>query len=301
MKYRPLGSTGAAVSSLCLSIGEADFAKGPGAVKALIIAGLEAGINAYHFDSANAELLQTAGEALSHVDRNLIWIGISLGGPKSADSTPRAFTSEQLSQAVEEGLHGSGLGWFDVAVLDEPSEQELTLPSLNTMKALRSSGQVRMLGIKGDAPVTDTYISTGAFDALYTPYSLNNHTRIHARMREAQRRDLAVFIYDYDREVRLYAEQAANVPPPKKKTLMNWLGLKPEDQPQTVTTSFDFLHNTPGWQAEELCLSLVLTNPTVSSALISVEHPSDIEALANALERHLPTRIAAQIEMARVG
>jgi aryl-alcohol dehydrogenase-like predicted oxidoreductase len=301
MKYRPLGSTGAAVSSLCLSIGEADFAKGPGAVKALIIAGLEAGINAYHFDSADAELLQTAGEALSHVERTLIWIGISLGGPRTRGDTPRAFTPEQLSKTVEEALHGSGLGWFDVVVLDEPAEQELTLSSLNTLKALRSSGQVRMLGIKGDAPVTDTYISTGAFDALYTPYSVNTHARIHTRMREAQRRDLAVFIYDYDREVRLYAKQAANIPPPKKKTLMNWLGLTPEEQPQTVATSFDFMHNTPGWQAHELCLNLVLTNPTVSSALISVEHPSDIEGLAKALERHLPAGIAAQIEMARVG
>lgn len=300
MKYRPLGSTGTAVSSLCLSISEDDFAKGPGAVKGLIIAGLEAGINAYHFDSANPDLLHAAGDALSHVERDLIWISLSLGGPKGATGAGRSFSPEDLNRLVEEGLHSSGLGWFDVAVLNEPDEHELSLQSLNTMKALRSSGQVRMLGIKGDAPVIDTYISTGAFDALYTPYAVNTDTRIQARMREAQRRDLAVFIYDYDREVRLHTQKTANLPKPKK-SLLEKLGLKSGPQPQRLPTSFEFLYNTPGWRAEELCLSLVLTNPTVSSALITADSFEEVESQAQILERLLPARIAAQIEMARVG
>lgn len=299
MKYRPLASTGAAVSCLCLKIGYEEFARGSAALKTLIIAGLEAGINAYHFEIAHPTFLQAAGEALSHVDRSLVWVSLGLGGPKSQVSADRSFLPEDLTRTVEEGLHTSGLGWFDVVVLNDPDEQELSLASLNTLKALRSSGQVRMLGIMGEAPVIDTYISTGAFDALYTPCSINPDTRIRSRMREALRRDLIVFVYDYDREVRT-KERPKIADDGGKKGLFGWMGKKPQ-APTEATSSFEFLHTTPGWTAEELCLGLVLTDPTVSSALISARSDFQIEQMAQAIERHLPSRIAAQIEMARVG
>lgn len=299
MKYRPLGSTGTAVSCLCLTIGYEEFARGSSALKKIIIAGLEAGINAYHFEVTHPAFLQAAGEALSHVDRSLVWVSLSLGGPKSKAGEDRSFLPNDLIRTVEEGLHTSGLGWFDVAVLNDPDEQELSLASLNSLKALRSSGHVRMLGIMGEAPVIDTYISTGAFDALYTPCSINPDNRIRSRMREALRRDLSVFVYDYDREVRT-KKSRVDTPDTGKKSLFGWLGKKPE-APTEATSSFDFLHTTPGWTAEELCLSLVLTDPTVTSALFCAKSDLQIEQMAQALDRHLPSRIAAQIEMARVG
>ena len=298
MKYRPIGATGAAVSSLCLSIGYDELTRGQAALKRLIIASLEAGINAYHFDIAHPSLLQAAGEALSHVERELLWVSLSLGGSKSDPDKTLSFAPEHLTRTVEEGLHTSGLGWFDVAVLNDPAERELPLSSLNALKALRSSGHVRLLGIKGEAQVMDTYISTGAFDALYTPSSLNNDWPIRSRLREAQKRDMAVFIYDYDRDVRP-GQKAETQPTSGKKGLLGWMGLGATSA-KTDTTSFDFLHTTPGWSAAELCLSLALTDPAVSSALISVKDTDDLTRLAQTVERHLPSRLAAQIEIARV-
>lgn len=300
MKYRPLGSTGAAVSSLCLCIGDEQFAKGPAALKTLIIAGLEAGINAYHFEIATTSLLEAAGEALSHVDRDLLWISLTVGGPRSQSSVQRSFDPDDLTRTVEEGLHTSGLGWFDVAVLDDPAEDELPFSSLTTLKALRSSSQVRMLGIKGEAPVMNTYLSTGAFDALYTPFSVNSDWTVRARMREAQKRNMLVFIYDYDRDVRRDPKTTSTLPR-KKPDFLTRIGLKKAPPPVLDPSLFGFLHTTQGWTASELCLGMSLTDPQVCSALINAQKPSDIEPLCQVTERHLPSRLAAQIEMARVG
>ena len=50
MRYRPFGATGAAVSSLTLSLGAEATARGPNHVRDLVFAGLEAGVNAYHLE-----------------------------------------------------------------------------------------------------------------------------------------------------------------------------------------------------------------------------------------------------------
>ena len=291
MRYRPFGVSGAAVSNLTLCLGADAAARGGAHVRQMIFAALEAGINAYHFDSADPALLRAAGEALAHVERRLVWVSASLG----AD---RDFSAERLGRSIEQGLHASGLGWFDIAVLNRPGENELPQAALTALKTIRKAGHVRMLGVAGDEEVTDLYVSTGAFDALFTPFHANIEWRVRARMRAALERQMSLFVYDYFPDSLSTERKAAEAGAPPKRGLFGLGGRGPVEAARRG--SFAFLHQTHGWTAEAICLAYGLTDPGVSSALIRPRDLAALEVLAATPERDLPAGLSAQIEMARV-
>lgn len=290
MRYRPFGAAGAAVSNLTLCLGAEAAGRGGGQVRDLIFAGLEAGVNAYHFDVADPRLLQAAGEALGHVDRTLVVVGVGLGADRN-------FSPEGLGREIERGLHASGLGWFDLAVLDRPGENELPQTALSALKAIRKAGHVRRLGVAGDALVTDLYVSTGAFDALFTPFHANIEWRVRSRMRAAQEREMSLIVSDYFPDSLSTERKASESAGVKKRGLFGLGRAAVED---VRRSSFAFLHQTPGWTAEAICLAYALTDPGVSSVLIRPRDRAELEALAEVPERDLPAGLSAQIEMARV-
>lgn len=301
MRYRPFGASGAAVSNLTLGLGVEALARGPSALKELIFTALEAGVNSYHLENADPVLAEIVGEALGHVERRLVCVAVTLGVGDGRKKGFRDFSAEALNGAIDRGLHASGLGWFDVAVLDEPADDELPQASLIALKAQRKAGHVRLLGVSGDSPVMDIYVSTGAFDVLYTPFHANVEWRIRSRMRAARERDMAIFTYDYFPESLSTERKAAGVgAAPKKKGLFGF-GAKPVEQGLANAGSFAFLHQTPNWKAEEICLAFTLTDPAVASVLVHAINPERMEALAAVPERDLPPGLSAQIEMARVG
>ena len=301
MRYRPFGGTGAAVSNLTLSLGHEALGRGRAALSELIFTALEAGVNSYHLESADPVLAEIVGEALGHVERRLVCVGLTLGVGDGRKKGFRDFSAEGLSGSIDRALHASGLGWFDVAVLDEPADDELPQASLIVLKAQRKAGHVKLLGVSGDAPVMDVYVSTGAFDVLYTPFHANVEWRIRSRMRAARERDMAVFTYDYFPESLSTERKAAGAgAAPKKKGLFGF-GAKPVDPGLTNAGSFAFLHQTPNWKAEEICLAFTLTDPAIASVMVDAINPERMEALAAVPERDLPPGLSAQIEMARVG
>ena len=293
MRYRPFGVSGAAVSNLTLCLGAAAAARGGVHVRDMIFAALEAGINAYHFDIADPALLRAAGEALAHVERRLVIVSLELGAGADRDFSPIG-----LGRKIEQGLHVSGLGWFDIAVLDRPGEDELPQASLTALKTIRKAGHVRMLGVSGNEAVTDLYVSTGAFDALFTPFHANIEWRVRARMRAALERQMSLFVYDYFPDSLSTERKAAEAGAPKKRGLFGLGGRGPVEEARRG--SFAFLHQTQGWTAEAICLAYGLTDPGVSSVLIRPRDRAHLEALAAAPERDLPAGLSAQIEMARV-
>ena len=301
MRYRPFGGTGAAVSNLTLSLGAEALARGRAGLSELIFTALEAGVNSYHLENADPVLAEIVGEALGHVERRLVCVGMTLGVGDGRKKGFRDFSAEGLSGAIDQALHASGLGWFDVAVLDEPADDELPQASLIVLKAQRKAGHVRLLGVSGDAPVMDVYVSTGAFDVLYTPFHANVEWRIRSRMRAARERDMAIFTYDYFPESLSTERKAAGAgAAPKKKGLFGF-GAKPVEQGLANAGSFAFLHQTPNWKAEEICLAFTLTDPAIASVIVEAINPERMEALAAVPERDLPPGLSAQIEMARVG
>lgn len=298
MRYRPLGRSGSAVSALTLKIGSEALAGGPSRARALVFAALEAGINTVHLTSADPVLAEAVGQALSQVDRKLIQVSVSLGRP-DARRGGRDFSPEALTGSIDRILHASGLGWIDLALLDEPAEDEMPQTALNALKAQRTSGRIRMLGIAGDGEVMDAYISTGAFDVLATSYHVNSPWQTRHRMRAALERDMAVMAYGYFPEELDTAKKAETVHAPKKG-LFGLGGGRPRHDPLAGAGTFAFLHQTHGWSAEHICLAFALTDPSIATVLVDAQDSERMEALAAVPERDLPPGLAAQIEMARV-
>lgn len=301
MRYRPFGNVGQAVSVVTLSLGPRDIAGGPEAGRELIYSALEAGINSYRLSTADPVLAEVLGEALRHVDRKLVQVSLTLGAGDGRRGSDRDFSAEGMTSAIDRALHASGLGWFDLAVLDQPEDHELPQSSLNALKALRATQRVRLLGISGEGEVMDTYVSTGAFDALFTPYHVNSPWQIRSRLRDARERDMAIFVYGYFPDSLDTVKKAATVHEEKK----GFFGFgkspsRPKNDPLAGAGTFAFLHQTNAWTAEAICLAYALTDPSVSSVMIEAPAVERLNELALVPDRDLPPGLAAQIEMARV-
>ena len=294
MRYRPFGVSGSAISNLTLSFGAEALKRGREAGLDLLYSALESGINSYRLENADPVAAEVLGEALSHVDRKLVYVSLTLGAGDGRESE-RDFSAQGMTAAIDRALHFSGLGWIDVAVLHEPGEAELAQSSLSALKAMRATGRIKLLGIAGGGEVMDAYVSTGAFDALLTPFDINAGWQIRNRIRAARDQDMAVFAYGFHTDRRSRAPEA----PVFKKGLFGLGGGKrPVDTPKK--DAFGFLYRTQNWTAEAICLSYVLTDPSVSSVIVTATDTDRLATLAAAPERDLPPGLAAQIEMGRV-
>lgn len=299
MRYRPFGRSGSAISALTLRIGADALAGGPSRVHALMFAGLEAGVNTFHLTTADPVLAEAAGEALGQVDRKLVQVSVGLGRTEGRRGG-RDFSAEALTGSIDQVLHASGLGWVDLAMLDEPAEDEMPQTALNALKQQRTSGRVRMLGVSGDGDVMDAYVSTNAFDVLATTYHVNSPWQTKHRMRAALERDMAVMAYGYFPRDLDSARKAETLHEPKKGLFGLGGGGRPKHDPLAGAGTFAFLHQTHGWSAEHICLAFTLTDPSVASVMVDAPSADRIEALAAVPERDLPPGLSAQIEMARV-
>lgn len=301
MRYRPFGKSGAAVSSVTLSLGADALAKGPEAARQLIFSALEAGINAYRLETPDPVLAEVVGQALRQVERRLVCISLNLGNGDGRRALERDFSAEGMTSAIDRTLHASGLGWIDVALLDEPGEHELPQTSLNALKALRADGRVRLLGVSGDGDVMDTYVSTNAFDVLATPYHMNSQWPIRGRMRAAREQDMAIFAYGYQPTSFTTPRTASAEPVVEKKGLFGFGKTRAPAAAAAPPDTFGFLNRTPNWTAEEICLAYAMMEPSVSSVLVHAVDDERLNTLALVPDRDLPPGLAAQIEMARVG
>ncbi|MBX9802468.1 MAG: aldo/keto reductase [Caulobacteraceae bacterium] len=300
MRYRPFGLAGQAVSCLTLSLGARDIAGGAEAGRELVYSALEAGINSYRLETADPVLAEVLGEALRHVDRKLVQVSLTLGAGDGRRGSQRDFSAQGITASIDRALHTSGLGWFDLAILDEPGDHELPQSTLNALKALRATERVRLLGISGDSGVMDTYVSTGAFDVLATPFHVNASWQVRARLRAASEGDMAIFVYGYFPDSLNIAKRPAVAPAPKKGLFGFGGGPKATEAPQTLTGHFAFLHRTNNWSAEAICLAYALMDPSVSSVMIEASDVERLNTLSLVPDRDMPPGLAAQIEMARV-
>lgn len=302
MRYRPFGRSGAAVSCVTLSIGAKAISRGPAAACDLIYSALEAGINSYILETADPVLAEVVGEALKHLDRKLVSVSMVLGNGDGRRGSLRDFTAEGMTGAIDRALQVSGLGWFDTALLAEPGEDEIAQSSLNALKALRATERVKLLGIAGNGPVMDTYVSTGAFDLLVTSYHVNSPWQVRSRIRAAREQDMVIFANDYFPESLDSERKAATVHEPEKKRGLFGFGGGPKapSTPLKGAGTFAFLHRTQGWTAEEICLGHTLTDPSIASVIIEADDVERLNGLAQVPERDMPPGLPAQIEMARI-
>jgi len=300
MRYRPFGASGAAISTLTLSLGIDSLTRGAHAANDLIFSALEVGINAYRLETADPVLAEVVGQALSNVDRKLLNVSLELGAGDGRRGSARDFSAEGMTGAIDRALHVSGLGWIDVALLEEPGEDELPQSSLNALKALRATGRVRYLGVSGETEVMDAYVSTGAFDVMATPFHVNSDWRVRSRVRAAREQDMAILAYDYFPAILDTEKKAVSLNQPKKSLFGFGRGGRPKDHPLAGAGTFAFLHRTPNWTAEAICLAHAMTDPAISSVLIKAQDATRLNMLAAVPEKDMPPGLSAQIEMARV-
>ncbi|PZN99144.1 MAG: oxidoreductase [Alphaproteobacteria bacterium] len=298
MRYRPFGASGSTVSTLTMSIGLDALANGPDAAESLIYSALESGINSYRLETADPVVAEVVGRALSNVDRRLLNVSMMLGTGDGRRNSERDFSAEGMTASIDRALNVSGLKWFDTAILQQPGEDELSQSSLNALKSLRATERVKYLGIGGDDDVLDTYVSTGAFDVLATPNHVNVDWRVQSRIRHAREQDMAILAYDYFPESLDTPAKAANTDKPK----FGFFGLgQPRNKnPLAGMGTFAFLHDTPNWSAEAICLAHAMTDPSICSVIVHAADAKRLDQLATIPERDMPPGLAAQIEMARV-
>jgi len=285
MRYRPFGSAGVAVSAITLRLEDEPRLRGADWRK-LIFAALESGINSFEIDGVSSALIEGAAEAFSTVERRLLFIGWRLRG-----SLDRALKAQAVHDMIDQALDRTGLGHLDLATLDDPDANAFPAETLEQLKALRGARLIRLLGVAGAGDKFDAYVASGQFEAMTTPFNLASGWVERNRVRSAVGREMAVIGLDYWPETLREAHRASFLPKPslwRRKT-----------DPLADVGGYDFLRNTPGWNAQQICLAYALTEPSLASVQVTASSPAEIEALAAITERDLPTGCAAQIEMAR--
>ena len=298
MRYRPFGRSGVSVSVLTLKLGARLLEQGPDVVRQTLFGALETGVNSFHLENADPVLAELVGEALASVDRRLVSVSLAIGEGGGRRSAGRDFSADTLTREIESVLHVSGLGWLDLVVLDKPGDDNLPQAALNALKAHRSAGRVKQLGVGGEALAMDAYISTGAFDVLFVDYNIDSPWTTRSRIRAAIERDMGVIGCNYF-PASLDSAKKASATDGKKGGLFSLFAPKP--RPLGSGGTYAFLYQTPMWSAEEICLAAVLTDPSIASVVFDADRIERIKTLAETPERDMPPGLSAQIEMARVG
>jgi aryl-alcohol dehydrogenase-like predicted oxidoreductase len=291
MRFRPLGGSGMAISAVSLRMSDSSVRNTPQAWRELVFTAFECGINAFEVVGRQPALVEGLGQAIQAVERRLLFIALRLGPVIAPNgSLGRDFSPESLMLSLESFLGRIGLEYADAVILDDPQVEELSPAALDGLKAMRESGRARMLGVAGDGPAIDAYISAGAFDLLATPFSLISGWKERLRLKAALERDMAVLGYDYYPQ-QIHAGGAAR---PERKDIRST-----SEQPLAGIGTYAFLERTQNWTAEEICLAYAMTEPSLATVQIDTDRLNEIEAFAEVPERDLPTGVPAQIEMAR--
>lgn len=284
MRYRPFGNSGMAVSAVSLMLRDGGRRGREGDYRAQVLAALEAGINCFELAGASPVLLEAVGEALSAVDRRLVFVTWGLDARECL-----GLSAQELSAKVQPVVDGAGLAYIDLLMLHDPREAP-SLEAISRLKDFQESGAARLLGVSGDSDFIDGYMTTGAFDAISTTYNLVSGWKERNRVKRAAERDMAVIGCD----VWPKSLSEMKIEPMGKRGLFG-----PRPHPLKGVGGYHFLTHTPGWTAEEISLAYALTEPAIATAQVEGADLARLKRLADVPERDLPTGVAAQIEMAR--
>jgi aryl-alcohol dehydrogenase-like predicted oxidoreductase len=295
MRYRPFGTSGAAVS--CISLVLTDQPMRPEERVKLIYGALEAGINTFELQSRDPEVASALGEALSAVERRMVFVAQRIGWSRDpSGKRVRDLGQGGLTGAIEMTLQRSRLGRLDVALIDVADGEVLPPHVVPAMQSAKQAGRVRLLGVAGRDGV-DQYLDSGEFDVLATSFNIQSGWRERNRLKRAVQAEIPIIGYGYQPFTPAQVEDAPKSSGPLGLGRLFGGGNK-EPKPQGA---YAFLDRAPGtWTPEEICLGYALTEPSLTTVLTRVRDVEHLQRLAAVAEKELPTGVAAQIEMARV-
>jgi aryl-alcohol dehydrogenase-like predicted oxidoreductase len=279
MRYRPLGNTSMTVSTLSLRLKGERCAGNADAWLGLVHSAFENGVNSLEIVEPTPALLTGVGEAIQAVERRLIFLTLRL----SPDLGP-----DEIFRDVDAFMVATGVSHLDLTVID--GDREIHNDAIWMLEDLRATGKVKRIGVAGQTDAVNRHIDGGVFDVLVAPFNILSGWRERLRVRTAVERAMSVIgSYHFPEEARMLAEP--------KAAKRGWFS-KPK-YPLAGLGSYNFLHSTHGWTAEEICLGFTLTEPSVASVALEVDNLDHLVALSAVTERDLPSAVAAQIEMAR--
>jgi aryl-alcohol dehydrogenase-like predicted oxidoreductase len=284
MRYRPFGASGKSVSAVSLLLRPTAGPATAQGWRGLIFSGMESGINCYDISAGDEALERGVAESLQAVERRLIFLIYTIEGDPR-----RPLSAEMLADKIRTGLKRTGAGYFDVLMLDEVAYEALTPQAKVLLTRVREANMALQLGIAGEGDLLGEAVRDPAYEVLATRYNLTSEWRARRVLRDAAAAGMTAIGFD--------VAPAALVKPPEPKPLLR----KRSHDALAGVGTYAFLHETPNWTAEELCLAYALTEPSLATLQIDLSLSSQIEALAGVPERDPPTALGAQVEMARFG
>lgn len=285
MRYRSFGPHGTVVSALSLRLTDDNVRPTPETWTRQVYAALECGINCFEVDARHPSIIEGFSRAMQAVERHLVVVVWRIGRLPANSQPVNSFSAAAITGQVRAILARTGLGYLDVALLDDPGVSELPLEGLEALLQLKEAGAARMIGVAGADDALSDHIGTGKFDVLGAPYNLTSGWRERLWLRAASARDMAVIGYEAYPEVFHQEMTAAR-------------GKRRNVGPLDVG-GYGFLDKTHGWSAEEISLAYALTEPAIGAVSISSRACDRLDALCRVVDRELPPGLSAQIEMAR--
>lgn len=267
MRYRPFGKSGVAISALTLRLGDAARDAG-----ALVATALDTGVNSFQIDGVSEALRQGVKNAFASVERERLFVTLRQRG--------------DLTRPLAVSLEDLGLDRADLVLVNDP--QGPTLPP-GLARDLRGMSGGPGLGIATRGEINPALLESDLLAAIASPFNLASGLPDRQRIRDAERRGLAVFGEDFwPQTLRAGGQDSPRPSLWRRRT-----------DPLAGIGGYDFLHETRDWTGEEICLAYALTEPAVTSVCVTVETPVDIRRLAAAVDRELPDSVRAQVELAR--
>lgn len=290
MRYRPFGRSGKVVSAISLLWRDTGAVSNPAAWRASTIAAMESGINYFELCASGEGLPTGVGAALTTIERRLVLLGWRI-----QHSGRMPLSTRSLMDSVQNGLRRTGAGYFDTLMLDDSAFNCLSPEGHRCLDDLRAAGLCKRIGIVGDGDAVDLCLEAGEFDVLSTSCDVTSDGQVRRRLREAANKDIVVVARN---PIPTDLIKTSEIPLARKASSL--FGIKPKNSLEGVGT-FQFLHTTPDWTPQDICLAYLLTEPTMATVMLETTKPNEIAHLATIADRELPTGVPAQVEMARFG
>jgi aryl-alcohol dehydrogenase-like predicted oxidoreductase len=279
MRYRPFGRSGIAVSAFSLVLsGESDRRKASEWL-GLVHAALEQGVNAFELVKPSEALLTGFSEGIAAVRRTLLFVALRAHSEMEGG---------RLDHWAAQIVQASGLGELNLFTIDADSPE--FEESLGAALRLKDLSLARRLGVAGPGELLQAHIEDPLFDALVMPFGMMSGWRDRNLVRTALERQMGVISHDP-----CPPEVMATAKEDHGEAKGGWFK-RPD--PLNAAGTYAFLQTTPGWTAEQICLAHVLTEPAIATVQMPVKGVEHMTRLAEAPDRHLPSQISAQIEMA---
>ena len=267
MRYRPFGKSGVAISALTLRLGDAARNAGD-----LVLAALDSGINSFQIDSVSEALRSSVKDAFAPVERGRLFVTLRVRGERQ--------------RTLAESFEDLGLDRADLVLINDPRGPA---PPPDLEGELRETSNAPGLGVATRGDIDQELLDNELLVAIASPFNLTSGLPDRQRIREAEHRGLAVFGEDFWPQA--LRDGVQDLPRPSL-----W---RRRTDPLAGIGGYDFLHDTPDWSAEEICLAHALTEPFLTSVCVTAPRPADIQRLAAAVGRELPDNVRAQIDLAR--